>query len=266
MGQTSRKLYNVKNNVLLKKVGKIDVKNSEELLLLEAPNEFDAIYRALDVKSKQDFVKKQTKDSRELKVFQDKYDNLEAFKGSHIKKLCNTYDLMILPVSEVKGYYNDATILAIKEFTVKFENTTLSDSSLYILTHRECFYNDFDGKEVKTFIIFYKDKDNDSTGSYRKVHKKDVVNQVYASGNDFNSLRVFNQLFLKRTYTNSDGATPRIWGNLLILILLMPTIAFAIAGHMIASTVFLAIYLGVMWAWNTSEDYRDCWNEHSTNH
>jgi len=171
MTQTSKKLYGVKNDTLRKNISKLDVDSDAELLLLEAPSEFNEVYRALGVNSKQDFVDEQLKDSREMKVFQDKYNNAEAFKGHHIKKLCNTYDLRILPISNIEGYLNDEAMKAIKEFTDEFKNTMLSDSNLYILAGRECFYDDFSGKEVKTFIIFYRDKDNDSNSNSRKLKK-----------------------------------------------------------------------------------------------
>ena len=127
MANTSKKLYNIKNGVLLKNIDKIGVSSDEELLLLEAPSEFDEVYRAIGVKSKQSFVNDQLKDSKEIKVFQDKFKNAEAFKGKHIKMLCNKYDLMILPISNVKGFLSDKAMKAVKEFTDTFENTLLSD-------------------------------------------------------------------------------------------------------------------------------------------
>ena len=264
MGVTSKKLYGIKNSILQKKVEKIDVNNDDELLLLEAPSEYDEIYRTLGVHSKQDFVKEQLKDSREIRVFQDKYDNTEAFKGSHIKELCNTYDLMIMPISNVEGYLNDKAIKAIKDFTEKFDSALLSEANLYILTGREYFYNDAKGKEVKTFIIFYKDKDNNSGSTSRKLRDTDVVNQLYSSGSDFSNWRMFSQLFLKRRYTRGDGM-PRYVSNILISLLLLLSIGFMFV-NLIASVSVLTVYLLAMWGNNSVKEYKECWNQYSEHH
>lgn len=265
MAKTSKKLYGVKNDILAKSVKNIDVDSNEELLLLNAPSEFDEVYRTLGVNSKQDFVKAQLKDSREIGVFQDKYNNLEAFKGHHIKKLCNSHDLMILPISNIKGYLNDNTMKAIKEFSEEFKDTILRDSSIYILAKRECFYNDFIGKEVKTFVIFYKDRANDNGSSSRKLRKEDVINQIHSSGNDFSSLRIFNQLFLKKRYQGGDGMA-RLWSNLLLSFILMISISLALGGLPITATIFLTIYLVSMYFNNTVEEYKNCWNKFSERH
>lgn len=264
MGVTSKKLYSIKNDVLRKSISNIDVESDEELLLLEAPSKYDEVYRTLGVKSKQDFVSDQLKDSREIKVFQDKYKNAEAFKGSHIKKLCNTYDLMILPISNIKGYLGDEAMKAILDFTNEFKNTLLSESHLYILTGREYFYDESKGKEVKTFIIFYKDGSNDSGTSSRKLRKGDVVNQLYSSGNDFSNWRVFSQLFIKRRYSGGDGM-PRYVSNLLITLILALSIGLMFV-NLIASTIFLTIYLIAMWLNNSDSTYKSCWNNYYERH
>jgi len=264
MGQTSRKLYGIKNDVLRKKVGAINVKNSEELLFLEAPSEYKNIFSELNVPSKQDFVNDQLKESRQLEIFQRKYDaKHEAFKGHHIKKLCNTYDLMVLPISDIKGYLDEKSMKAIKEFTVEFDGM-LSDSVLYILAPRVCFYDDFKGEEVKTYIIFYKDKMNDGGSSYRRIEDEDVVNQVYSSGSDFSTLRVFSQLFLGRSYTKD--CMPRIFGNLIISVALFLSVVLAFKGKFVGSTIVLTIYLIVMAIYNTNDNYKGCWNEFSDRH
>ena len=265
MAKTSTKLYGIKNDVLRKSVGKIDVKNSEELLLLEAPSNYESTFRELGIPSKQDFVNDQLKESRQLKIFQDKYKNShEAFKGHHIKKLCNTYDLMILPTSNIKGYLDDNAMKAIRDFNAEFDKTLLSDSVLYILAPRECFYNSFKGKEVKTYIIFYKDSMNDGGSSYRTLDKSDIVNQVFASGNDFSSLRVFNQLFLTKNYAKDQ--MPRIYGNILFSLVFWIALGLVTSGSMVWGTVFFVGWLVSMAIYNTNDRYRGCWNEFSDYH
>lgn len=265
MAKTSTKLYGIKNDVLRKKVGKIDVNNSEELLLLEAPSEYKKVFNELGVPSKQDFVNDQLKESRQLRIFQDKYKNShEAFKGSHIKELCNRYDLMVLPISNIKGYLKDDSMKAVSEFNAEFKDTLLSDSVLYILAPRECFYDNYMGKEVKTYIIFYKDKMNDGGSSYRTLGGSDIVNQVFASGNDFSSLRVFNQLFLRDSYTRES--LPRIYGNILFSFILIISILAILSGSMIFGTIIFVIWLVCMAIYNTNENYRNCWNQFSEKH
>lgn len=262
MPQTSKRLHNVKKESLSKSVRKLDVTGDDEILLLNAPSEYDDMYRSLGVNSKQSVVAEQLKDSKEIEVFQKKYGNLEAFKGHHIKELCNKYDLMLLPISDLRGYLDDNTMKQLKEFNTKFDKTIMSDSYIYILAARECFYSEFKGKPVKTFIIFYKEKTGEYD-SYSKVRKKDTVNQICSSGTDFDKLRVFNQLFLKRRYQGGDGM-PRLWGNVTISLLLLVSIIWVSFGFFITGTVFMTLYLIVMAFYNSGvEEYENCWNEYS---
>lgn len=261
MAVTSTKLYNVKNEVLRKNIDKIGVNSDKELLMLEAPSEYKEIYRTLGIASKQDFVNEQLKDSRELKVYQDKYENTDAFKGHHIKKLCNSHDLMIAPISNIKGVLDENSMKAIKEFNDSNEKTLLSESTIYILAGRECFYKGFKGKPIKTFIIFYKDKSNESTSSSRRVYDETVVNQIYASGNDFGTLRVFRQLFLTKRYEKGDGM-PRLYSNILISIMLALAILLAVYGQIMFGSIICVIYLVVMYFNNSVTGYNNAWNSY----
>lgn len=262
MAQTSKKLFGIKNEYLSSKNRKLDINSEEELLLLSAPSEYDDLYRKLGVNSKKDYVAEELKDSREIEVFQKKYNNLESFKGYHIKKLCNKYDLMLMPVSEIEGYLNDDAMKAIKEFSDNFKNITLSDSYLHILAGRECFYSSFRGKEIKTFIIFYKNE-SDRRG-YRRAYENDVVTQIYSSGEDFSAFRVFNQFFLKKSVNGEK--TARVITNSVISLLLILAVGFSITGWFILSCVVFSVYLYTMWYFNTrsaeSIAYKERWNKY----
>ena len=270
MGQTSRKLYNAKNSALSSSANKIDVSSNEELLLLSAPSEFDKMYKTLRVRSKQDFVAKQLRDSNEIKAFQKKYDNLEAFKGEYIKEICNKYDLMVLPISEVKGYLSDNAMKSIKEFGDKFDKTVISDTYFYILAKRECFYNTFEGREVKTYIVFYKSHSSEKGDGYRRIRERDIVNQVCSSGTDFSMFRVFNQLFLTKVYRCDDDGDAykitRLAGNIMISTLLVFSIILSYNNSIISASIVFLIYLLIMAVFNTSEEYKSCWNKYSSNH
>jgi len=91
------------------------------------------------------------------------------------------------------------------------------------------------------------------------------VNQIYSSGNDFNTFRMFNQLFLKRRYTRGEGL-PRWASNLIITIALLISIGCAFIGQMILGTLFLVIYLVAMYFNNNVKEYKESWNGYPDTH
>jgi hypothetical protein len=266
MGITSRKLHSVKKKSLKNNISKISIKSETELLKLTQGGEYDDIFRTLGVTSKSDVAQDLLKDKTELDVFKEKFSDLESFKGHHIKRLCNSHDLMVRPISSVKGYLTSEAMKFIKEFHEKYEDSILSDGRFFILAGRECFYPSYKGKEVRTYIIFYKDRVN-SIGS-RGVMEEDTLTQVCSSGNDFSMVRRLYRFFVNKTYSSSNNMTmSMLTSNILISLILMFAIFLAWVSFPIAATVFFTLYLVSMWFNNSYfEPYLESWNKFNSHH
>lgn len=197
MSSTSRKLMSIKNNNLRSVYSKAGNISDDEVLLLNQPKESDEIFRALEIPSKAEFINDQLKDIQSVKRYESLFEGEEVFIGSHIKDLCNKYFLQILKLSELKGYLPDETGLEIKKFIDKFDKA-LTQSSFYILAGRECFENDYYGKEVKTYIIFFIDPSD--SRSYSKIEEDSRLVQLTSSGNDWSNNRTFLKHLDTKTY------------------------------------------------------------------
>lgn len=209
MSSTSRKLMSIKNNNLRSVYSKAGNISDDEVLLLNEPKESDEIFRTLEIPSKAEFVNDQLKDIQSVKRYESLFEGEEVFIGSHIKDICNKYFLQILKLSELKGYLPDEAGLEIKKFVNKFDKT-LTQSSFYILAGRECFENDYYGKEVKTYIIFFTDP-SDSRG-YSKIEKDSRLVQLTSSGSDWSN----NRAFLKHLDTEEyKGGFPMLLANII---------------------------------------------------
>lgn len=238
--KTSKKLYALKKEKIKESRTSSGLNNDEEVLLLNAPKDTDHIFRELGIPSQKAFVNEQLKDVRILNRYEELFPGCEAFKGKHIKELCNKYFLQIMPLNELGAFLDEEAASFIAKFVKNFD-TILNGSSFYILAPREYFTPDFHGKQAITFIIFFRDGNDSSSKDYAKVAKNDTLVQLYSSGKDFKSVRKYKKYVDKTTY--KEEVPSKFWGNILICLFLLAALICIPFGYFWVSTTCTVIFL-----------------------
>jgi hypothetical protein len=203
MGITSNKLFIEKNKQLGTNYSIANIRTDDEILLLTAPKETDEIARKLGISSRTDFVNKTMKDNNSIKQTEKKFKGYQAFKGHFIKTIANKYFLKILTIDNSYRYFSDEALDAIKVFSEKHDKDVV-DSGFFMLAETSYFGESDKNKLAKTFIIFYRGKND----SYRTIKKEDTLIQIYSSGNDFSELSRLKKFIDTSAY--ADGSPPPI--------------------------------------------------------
>lgn len=237
MSATSKKLMSIKNSALKDKYSQIGNVNDDDILLLSQPKETDSLFRELEIPSQKEFIDSKLETVRRIKAYENRFDNKEAFKGLFIKELCNKYHLQLQKLDKLKAYLSVEDVKLLKD-TIEAEELRIMQSSFYILTNSEYFTSKYEGKQVKTFIIFYKDPSDTRSNYY--IEEDSILIQLCSSGNDWKESRKLLKLI--DTSSTSDNISMK---NALIIytviFLCIGTIALY-RDYMIIGTLLVLIW------------------------
>jgi len=259
MSSTSKNLMKIKEKNLKGSYTLAGNPSDEEILLLNEPHESDSIYRELGIPSKKDHIEKELIDIKAVKAYENIFAGLPAFKGSYIKEMANKYFLQIRKLNRLHGYLPQEAVLKIKEF-VDAHDKAIVESSFYILAGKECFLPEYEGKEVKTYVLFFVEPSDSRGYSFTQEHYTMI--QFHSSGNDWSSNRQWLIHLDKDDYNCEDCLS--MYNSTIISFtgLMFPALTFMFLQCGIASNISAVLY-SIFFLYNhylNSHNYKLYWN------
>lgn len=214
-----------------------------EVLLLDSHNKDNAVLEMLGLDHQIKYTQKLENDYRRGKIAEQTYKR-KSYSGSDIKKLCNEYDLRMLPVEYYNGEIPSDLARIVSEFCEENDIIARRDA-FYILAPTEMF-NTIKHVPINLDpILFYKEPNpHSSKTQYAKV--SDTFINVHYWGNDFSPLRRFRYLFSKyvhRTDEFSNWTRTGIFGIILFIVFILNLIGSFIPLYipMVLNIVILAL-------------------------
>lgn len=185
------------------KVTADDIVKEAETLLLNSYNGDNEVLRQLGLDHQIEYSNKLQQDVKRSELAQQRY-NKSVYSGSEIKKLCNEYDLRLLPARDYNGSIPVDLARKVKEFCDD-QDIIVRQNSFFVLAPVEQF------KTIKHVpinadpILFYSDGSAESRTSYRsEASTSDTFVNVHYWGNDFTSIRKFRWLFNTYRYSSDQ--------------------------------------------------------------
>ena len=163
-----------------------------EVLLLDSHNQDNVVLEKLGLDHQIKYSKKLETDYRRGKMAEETY-NKKSYSGSDIKKLCNDYDLKMLPTSDYNGEIPSDLARIVGEFC-ESNDIPMRSECFYILAPTEMFRTVKHVPRNLDPILFYKEP-NSTTSRVEKAQTSDSFVNIHYWGNDFSPLRKFRYLF-----------------------------------------------------------------------
>lgn len=213
------------------------IKEANVLLLGSRDKDLDTL-QSLGLDHQIKFEKKHTEDFKRTEHAKKVYGN-ESFTGTQIKKLCNTYNLKILPLDFYNGSIPAELPRVVRDFC-ESKNVPIGTNNFFILAPVEQFKTIKHVPLSKDPILFYKDPDSStSSRGYREVKKDDVLVQVINWGSDFSFWRVFHPFF--STFQDQGGDVTKLRMTFVSGILLVLSILASIFLHFFVSVFLVSL-------------------------
>ena len=209
-----------------------------EVLLLDSHNQDNVVLETLGLDHQIKYSKKLESDYNRSKIAEKMYKR-KSYSGEEIKKICNDYDLKMLPTSYYNGEIPSDLARIVSEFC-KENDILIKPNCFFILAPTEMF------RTVKHVpikldpILFYREPDKYSSHN-NKADKNDTFVNIHYWGNDFSPFRKFNYLLSRYARYDDD------WSNRSRSILLLSIfIVFLLVNFLpfyIPITIELAILI-----------------------
>lgn len=227
-----------------RRLSSFEKQHNDEILLLDAPREDLSILEGIGLDYAINEIKHEKNQLSALTGLEKAYKK-PVFLGEDIKKLCNQYDLRLLPVSKFKGKVGSEIISVIKDFQKqsKAEVSLIGYEKFFMLAPEEYFFSDKAIPSIENCTLFYREENRGKAEEDQKFIK------VHSWGENYSIFRTIR--FLKDSSAHEQDM---IYSFSIVGLTLITLMLFIISYIFKSPLLFLVVSL-IFWGFKAGNDF-----------